>query len=42
MKHVTASECGQAQTKINGEWANYAGFMLLGNDADVSIDIVPC
>ena len=23
--HVSASECGQTQTKTNGEWANYAG-----------------
>ena len=26
---VTASECGHTQTKINGEWANYASSMLL-------------
>jgi len=26
---MTASECGQIQTKTNGEWANRACFMLL-------------
>ena len=27
--NVTSSECGQIQTKTNGEWANHAGSMLL-------------
>ena len=27
--HMTTSECGQTQTKTNGEWTNHAGSMLL-------------
>ena len=27
--HVTASECGQTQTKTNSEWVNHVGSMLL-------------
>ena len=29
MMHVTVIECGQTQTKTNGEWANHARSMLL-------------
>ena len=29
MKHVTASECGQTNTKNNGEWDNYAPDVLV-------------
>ena len=38
---VTASECGQTQTKTNGEWWVLYSWLFRDSDADVRVVIVP-